>query len=231
MAKKPAAAAAKTSDRMTPAQYAGHRGVSKQIVNRHIANHRLPKKNDDGMFDVAAADKAWAENVRSNSSNMKAAAKIAAAPEADTRTHDERLAEHVAANKRKAAPQDSTPSVNAVLLASGVRPEDLPAPPTPVDIQSGEGLLNIRRKDFEQRVEEGFYVERIPVENKVFEFALKVRNAGDNWVTRNYATIAAELGVSQHKVRLCLERHFREYHETLAGFDERTIVPPRPRKH
>ncbi len=211
---------AETPERLTPKEYGARRGVSKTIVNRHISNGRLPKTGEDGRLDVAAADAAWATNVRSNPSNVKAGANKKRQTDGPLEAQA-----HGGAIQRGKSPQDITPSQNAILLASGVRPQDLPTPPTPVDIQSGEGLVKIRRVINETRVEEGELIERIPVETKAFELARKMRNAGENWVSRNFNSIAADLGVPPHKVRVCLERHMREYHVELAQYDGRSILP------
>ena len=208
--------------RMTAQEYAEYRGVSKQIVNRHIAKGRLPKKDGEGLIDVAAADAAWSTNVRSNPSNVKAAAKRQPDGPLEAQPHG-------GAIQRGKAPQDVTPSPNALRLAVGEKAEDFEVAPTPVDVQVAEGLVKIRQRLTDAREREGELIERAPVEAKVFELARKMRNACEAWPHRYDAIIAAELGVPAHKVRVCLERHIKSLLADLAGLDERSVLPRRNR--
>jgi hypothetical protein len=199
---------AKTAERMTPLDYAAYRGVSKQIVNRHIKAGRLPKKGKDGKLDVAKADDAWSKNVRINLSNAKHAAASGGKPSAGGRDDDDEYLK-----------DGAEPTRNAVALARG---EQTDGPVTIMDAQFAHELIKIDERRTKLEALQGKLISREAAKARFFEVSRRFRDDLMDWVTPTAETMAAELSkalgvaVDPHLVHAQLDRHARTYLDRAA---------------
>lgn len=70
--------------------------------------------------------------------------------------------------------------------------------------------------EFENEILRGNYLPAKEVEAKLFEFTRQIRDEWQNFVSRNRAIIASELGVDEHNCGVVLEKYIKKQLEELS---------------
>ncbi|MEG3639296.1 elements of external origin [Magnetococcus sp. PR-3] len=164
-------------------------GVSEGAVRKAEKTGRI-SRDADGVWDLEEVSKQWKQN--------SDPAKKRGTPKSNL----------------KPVPVSAQQVVNDTLAQQSASPSG--GPPSYAQAKTADMALRAQLRKIELEEKKRSLIDREKVLSHVFKNARQFRDAWQNWPSRVASRMAAELGVDDHQMHLCLERYVREHLEEIS---------------
>ena len=186
---------------MSERAYAAHAGISRGAVQKARASGRLVL-HADGSIDAAASDARRAQATDPAMQRGRQRSPLRPVPEAAVGAVSETLRE-----QGVPAPAAAAVGMGASADAKGV---------TYLQARTANEVLKAQERRIRLQKLKGELVDRARATAVVFRLARQERDAWAGWPARIAAMMAADLGISAHRMQTVLDAHVRQHLAELA---------------
>jgi hypothetical protein len=185
---------------MSEREYAAHAGISRGAVQKARTSGRLVL-HADGSIDAAASDARRAQATDPAMQRGRQRSPLRPVPEAAVGAVSETLREQ---------------GLPAPSAASGMGTSADAKGVTYLQARTANEVLKAQERKMRLQKLRGELVDRARATAVVFRLARQERDAWAGWPARIAAMMAADLGISAHKMQTVLETHVRQHLGELA---------------
>jgi hypothetical protein len=174
-------------------QYAAHAGISRGAVQKARASGRLVL-HADGSIDAAASD---ARRAQATDPAMQ-------------------RGRNASSPRLRPIPEAAVGAVSETLREQGLPVPTAAASMTYLQARTANEVLKAQERKMRVQKLRGELVDRARATALVFRLARQERDAWAGWPARIAAMMAADLGISAHRMQTVLEAHVRQHLGELA---------------